>query len=149
VTPAYRSNFGNRSEIPRLDSVGPSAQTRVLLVDGDQDVREVVTRALRMAQIATVAVATADEAHNELNLGEFDALVADIALPGAANGLDLARRARRQFPSLPVLYLSSATDWGQIAAPVYDPVTRFLQKPVGTRAIVAELLDMLAPAHRL
>ena len=149
MTPAYRSNFGNRSEIPRLDSVGHSAQPRVLIVDGDQDVREVVTRALRTAQIATIAVATADEAYAELARGEFDALVADIALPGAANGLELTVCARRHCPALPVLYLSSATDWGQRPELVFDPVTRFLQKPVGTRTIVAELLDMLAPARRL
>jgi CheY-like chemotaxis protein len=149
VTPATRSNFAKQSEIPRFDSVGPSANPRVLIVDGDQDVREVVTRALRTAQIATVAVATAGEATAELSRGEFDAIVADIALPGAANGLELTICARRQFPALPVLYLSSATDWGQLPALVVDPVTRFLQKPVGTRAIVAELLDMLAPARRL
>jgi two-component system cell cycle sensor histidine kinase/response regulator CckA len=86
------------------------APQRVLLVEDETAVRELVERILRRAGFevttapdALVAIRTAAEA------GPFDLLVSDVVMPGM-NGLELARELRATRPDLRVLLISGYTE---------------------------------------
>jgi signal transduction histidine kinase len=70
---------------------------RVLVVDDEPDVRELMVAALEPFGAIVTAVGSAGDALKELSRGEIDVLLADIAMPGQ-DGYDLIR-ATRALPS--------------------------------------------------
>jgi CheY-like chemotaxis protein len=86
-------------------------EIRILVVEDEMLIRELVMEELTDAGFAVVAVATGDEA--AALLGEdrqFDLLLTDIDLPGEVDGRSLANRAREAIPDLPVIYATGLTD---------------------------------------
>jgi CheY-like chemotaxis protein len=85
---------------------------RVLLVDDDFDVREVVSAQLKELG-CSVAEAPSGRAALELieeqGPDAFDLLISDYAMPGL-NGTALARAARERRPELPVLLITGYND---------------------------------------
>jgi len=85
---------------------GPGA--RVLIVDDDPDIREVVAAMLEAVGLIVVAAGSAEEALDRVRLETFDLLVLDWNLP-KMTGLDLCRILRKEpeHASLPVLFLTA------------------------------------------
>lgn len=73
--------------VPSLDGI------RVLLVDDEADVRELMRVALERYGASVVSVGSAREALTTLARVEVDALLADLAMPGE-DGYDLIRKVR-------------------------------------------------------
>jgi signal transduction histidine kinase len=66
------------------DSVGrPLNGARVLVVDDDADARDLISMMIRGAGGMTVAAASVSEAKDAIDTGVPDAIVSDIAMPGA------------------------------------------------------------------
>jgi signal transduction histidine kinase len=70
---------------------------RVLIVDDEPDVRELMVAALEQSGATVTSVASAADALNVLGRAEIDVLLADIAMPGQ-DGYDLIK-ATRALPS--------------------------------------------------
>jgi CheY-like chemotaxis protein len=66
---------------------------RILVVDDDDDTRELVTRVLEGRGAEVVAAASAAEAWSEFERSVPDALLVDIAMPGE-DGFSFLRRVR-------------------------------------------------------
>jgi two-component system phosphate regulon response regulator PhoB len=81
---------------------------RVLIVDDDPDIREVVAAMLEAVDLIVVAAGSAEEALERVRLETFDLLVLDWNLP-KMTGLDLCRILRKEpeHASLPVLFLTA------------------------------------------
>jgi CheY-like chemotaxis protein len=69
-------------------------------------------------------------------------LVTDVVMPGM-DGLELCTRIREARPDLPVLFVSGYTREATLPLDVEGPVTRFLQKPFTTHALLQAVEDML------
>ena len=99
---------------PLIDLAEPDAPTHtgaVLLVEDDDEVACLVTEMLRELGFGVVRVANAEAALGALANGRtVDLLFSDIMMPGAMNGLDLAREAQRRRPGLPILLTSGYAD---------------------------------------
>lgn len=88
------------------------SKARILVVDDNDEVREVTEQMLREAGYAVTAAASGRDGLDALARGElFDLLVIDIAMPGL-NGIETVRRARKQWPGLNVLYVTGYADLG-------------------------------------
>jgi DNA-binding response OmpR family regulator len=82
------------------------ARSCVLVVDDEEDVREVVETILSDAGFA---VATAGDGAAALQIvakQPIDLAVVDIRLPGELSGLETVRRARAKHPDLKALFIS-------------------------------------------
>ena len=80
----------------------------VLFVEDQPMVRYTTTMHLVDAGYAVVAVASGEEALTLLHGNmRIDALLTDLRLPGVVDGWDIAERARRVRPDLPVIYASA------------------------------------------
>jgi DNA-binding response OmpR family regulator len=79
----------------------------VLVVDDDEDLREIMCRLLRRAGYAPVTAGCATEALAYLRHGPGDVeiLLTDLGLPGV-DGVGLADAARSLRPGLPILYVT-------------------------------------------
>ncbi len=123
-------------------SEGSAEGPHVLLVEDDEEVRELLLDVLTSHGLQVTAVGSAEDALLLSTQGEFDLLVTDIGLPGA-NGPQLARQIRRRSPHMPLLFISGHSgdifeEEGDFGAP-----SAFLQKPFSSRTLFASLQDLL------
>jgi signal transduction histidine kinase len=83
----------------------------ILIVEDDDEVASLVTDMLRELGHDVTRAASADAALGALaNARAIDLIFSDILMPGAMNGLDLAREANRRRPGLPILLTSGYAD---------------------------------------
>lgn len=75
------------------------ARRKVLFVDDDADARQLTGILLRAHGADVVAVGTAAEALEAMQMQRFDALVSDLAMPGL-DGIELMRAIRQLPPEM-------------------------------------------------
>ncbi|MBE7210831.1 MAG: response regulator [Gluconacetobacter diazotrophicus] len=119
---------------------------RILVVDDEDAVRELVAEALGDAGYRVSAAADAAGAIELIRGGAFfDLLVSDVGLPGGTNGRQLADAARAMLPRLPVLFITGyaeATAFrGQLA-----PGMSVLPKPFGLSTLLERVSERLETA---
>ena len=123
-------------EEPRL---GPK---RVLLVEDDMLIRELMLEALEEAGFDVTGAETGDAAAELLARASFDVLLTDIQMPGRLNGVTLAETGRQLHPGLPVIYVTGRPDalsgLGRLGARDV-----FICKPYGPAEIVRAVRRLL------
>ncbi|MDE2490038.1 MAG: response regulator [Elusimicrobia bacterium] len=117
---------------------------RVLLVEDDAAIRQMLARALKTAGYEVAAAANADEALSLEAGREIDVLVTDVVMPGR-NGRQLAMALEKRRPGLKVLYMSGYTDDAAFRSAL-RPGTAFLQKPFNPSDLCRKLKELLAAA---
>ena len=85
---------------------GTISAMRLLVVDDDRGLRDVLRRALTLAGYEIRAVETGADALAEIAAGAPDAVVLDIGLPDI-DGLEVCRLLRREANRVPVLMLTA------------------------------------------
>lgn len=128
------------SQAPRAAT---ESRARILLVEDDEGVRDLLVGILTHYGYGVDAFATAEEAL--AHEGTFDLLLSDVLLPGM-NGPDLARELRRRHPGLAVLLMSG--DTGHVVDPRELDVRGFLQKPFTARTLVERVEELLSRAQQ-
>ena len=104
------SGAQDAEEAPRRTGEPEQADAHILVVDDDPDVRQVTVEMLRQIGYHVTSVESGQAALDRLDHGDFyDLLVVDIAMPGLS-GIETARRARRKWPKLRVLYATGYAD---------------------------------------
>src|ERR1700759_3979274 len=79
---------------------------RLLVVDDDRALRDVLRRALTLSSYEIVLAATGSEALSEVTTSVPDAVVLDVGLPDI-DGLEVCRLLRREGNRVPVLMLTA------------------------------------------
>jgi DNA-binding response OmpR family regulator len=102
-------------------------QKRVLIVDGDLEIRDRAVCTLAALGYMTYVAATAEEALRISALRMPDALLTSVTLPDA-NGLELARQLRTGSADLLVIYMSGERDPVRVLGALH-PNSGSLQKP--------------------
>jgi PAS domain S-box-containing protein len=113
-----------------------AARGTVLVVDDEDDVREVAVAQLEALGFRVAHAANGKAALELLGKGGIDLLMADYAMPGMS-GLELARAARKRQPGLPVLLMSGYVETARIDHQVEG--ARLVKKPYR----LAELVDAI------
>ena len=85
----------------------PSERPTVLLVDDEEDLRDIMRRMLERRGFATLVAGDSTEAIATCreHEGDIDVFVTDLGLPGVSGG-DLARTAADLRPAMGVVYIS-------------------------------------------
>jgi DNA-binding NtrC family response regulator len=91
-----------------------SAGWRVLLVEDDPDIRELLTMTLDLAGYRVTAVPDAEKAWMHLQESGSDMLLTDYHLPGML-GDALVRELHRKFHNVPAVLMSARPDIGTVA----------------------------------
>jgi CheY-like chemotaxis protein len=121
---------------------------RLLLVDDDPIVREVIAEHMTLVGYAVTSACSGDEALTMLDAGEHvDLVLTDLSMPGI-DGLTLAREAQRRRPALPVILLTGfAADGAEVGSEAM-PRTAFsmMRKPVMAGALAERVETMLEQA---
>jgi nitrogen-specific signal transduction histidine kinase/ActR/RegA family two-component response regulator len=126
-------------QLPKtLDEAGPPAAMRVLLIDDDETVRNVIGDYLSAdgheVDLADGPVAGLRKIHP----GRYDLIITDRAMP-EMSGDQLAIRARRIAPGVPILMLTGFGDFMNAAGELPDAVELVVGKPITIGALRAAI----------
>ena len=101
---------------------------RILVVDDEASIRELLTRTLALTEYDVEAVADGNAGLERLRLGSYDLLIADLRMPGM-DGLTLIREARRLHPGLRVIIITGYSSEASAIEAVNLAVVGYLVKP--------------------
>lgn len=121
--------------------------TRVLLVDDDQELQKVLCCMLRAKGFHVVAVGNAEDAFPIVRSRAVDLLVLDGNLPGMS-GTDFLQRLRGEpcCAELPVLFLSANTTTEDMLDALSAGADDFVAKPFRVPELGARILGLLRRA---
>jgi DNA-binding NtrC family response regulator len=124
---------------------------RILALDDEPDVCELLRRSLEGLGFQVDTVADANQAHEHLDAHEYDALLVDLRL-GPDDGLEVCRAALQRHPDVPTVVVTGHGSLdaavGAIRAGAYDFVTKpvdmevlgcILRRAVSHRRLGAEV----------
>jgi CheY-like chemotaxis protein len=117
---------------------------RILLVEDDDSVREVISDVLSGQGYSVEAASGADQALElQSRSAPFDLLVTDLVMPGIG-GRELASRLGERQPGLRVLFVSGYGGEALALTGVIEPHEAFLQKPFSERSLLEAVASGLA-----
>ncbi|MEZ4268462.1 MAG: sigma-54 dependent transcriptional regulator [Myxococcota bacterium] len=116
----------DRADAPRATK---AAAGRVLFVDDDPELCDLVKMALSASGFGVVTCATAAKALAQANAETFDAVVTDLHL-GDSDGLTLCGRLRELRPDVPVIVLTGFGSMGAAVDAIRAGAHDFVTKPV-------------------
>jgi excisionase family DNA binding protein len=123
---------GQRSRRTRAAPSPPSParadRPRVLVVDDEASIRELLTRTLALTEYDVEAVGDGRSGLDRLRLASYDLLIADLRMPGM-DGLTLIREARRLQPGLRVIIITGYSSEASAIEAVNLGVVGYLVKP--------------------
>jgi len=119
---------------------------RVLLVDDDDDFRELLAEALALEGLDVVQAPTAEAALAALAGGAVDAVVTDLGVP-AAGGLAVARAAKARG-AIPVVLVTGHAEREDVARARGREVDVVLEKPFESEALAEAIRRTLAAGPR-
>jgi len=115
---------------------------RVLLVDDDSRLRELLTRYLTEQGFAVTAVTDGRGMDKALSRVPHDFLILDLMLPGE-DGLSLCRRLRSEGQYIPILMLTARGDEADRIVGLDVGADDYLSKPFNPRELVARINAIL------
>ncbi|MDA8390524.1 MAG: two-component system response regulator OmpR [Gammaproteobacteria bacterium] len=115
---------------------------RILVVDDDARLRELLTRYLTEQGFAVDALADGSGMDKALSRRLYDIIILDIMLPGE-DGLSLCRRLRASGRALPVLMLTAKGDEADRISGLELGADDYLGKPFNPRELVARVNAIL------
>jgi two-component system cell cycle sensor histidine kinase/response regulator CckA len=116
---------------------------RILLVEDDMGVRELLDDVLTAHGFAVSAAETAEQAELQAANHAFDLLLSDIDLPGMS-GARLAASLSARLPAMQIVLMSGYPDDGEIAQARLEGRAILLKKPFSTTALVDRIRQVLA-----
>jgi DNA-binding NtrC family response regulator len=113
---------------PPAPQQAPSYGRRVLIVDDEPRLRDMLGRAITEMGFETQTAASAESATRLLEQSPPDILLLDLNLPGA-NGMEMFQTVRRRWPQTQVIILTGFGDLETAKKAIHLDVVDFLTKP--------------------
>ena len=112
---------------------------RVLVVDDEADLRELLVITLGRMKLDAEAVGTLSDAFRVLGESSFDLCLTDMNLPDG-NGIDLVRHASRRYPDMPIAMITAHGSMETATHAMKEGAFDFIAKPV-TLDRLRQLID--------
>jgi excisionase family DNA binding protein len=139
------------SQRPRGDRPAPSApvrssRQRVLVVDDEASIRDLLSKTLALAEYDVDTAPDGTTALDRMRAFNYDLLIADLKMPGM-DGLTLIRQAKRIKADLPVIIITGFSTESSAIEAVNLGVAGYLTKPFRVPQVLAAASKALgAPA---
>lgn len=118
------------------------AQDRILIVDDDVELRDMLERYLREQGLAVDSVADGAAMDGYLESRTVDLIILDLMLPGSADGFELARRLRATS-NHPIIMLSARGGDVDRIVGLEVGADDYLAKPFNPRELLARIKSVL------
>jgi DNA-binding response OmpR family regulator len=122
----------------------PTPVTRVLVVEDEASIRELVCLHLQLAGHTCEAVGDGHDALERATVVRYDLIVLDLMLP-RLDGITVCRAVRRHGPNhdTPILMLTARSDESDKVLGLESGADDYLTKPFGVRELVARAAALL------
>ena len=127
-------------------STAATQPVKVLIVDDEAGVRELLKDALKLAGFETLAVSDGMSALTALRSYTPEIMIIDINMP-LMDGFELVERLRKNGNSVPVLMLSARADRVDITRGLTIGADDYVVKPFGLEELVLRLKAILRRSH--
>lgn len=132
---------------PRATPVRPAlvgGTESILVVEDDSTVRAMSQLVLARAGYRVSTAPDGASALEVLNARDltFDLMLTDVVMPGM-NGAALAERAREQFPTLKIVFMSGYADDDEIVRNASTDTIAFVAKPFTSDALLRKIREVL------
>jgi excisionase family DNA binding protein len=124
------------SDTPTPRGAAVTARPRVLVVDDEASIRELLSKTLALAEYDVDTARDGRAAIERLRLGHYDLLIADLKMPGV-DGLSLIREAKRLKSDLPVIIITGFSTESSAIEAVNLGVAGYLTKPFRVPQVLA------------
>ena len=129
---------GTRSvaEAPSPSGRAAPARARILVVDDEASIRELLSKTLALAEYDVDIAPDGRSALERLRLYPYDLLIADLKMPGM-DGLTVIREAKRLRADLPVIIITGFSTEASAIEAVNLGVAGYLTKPFKVPQVLA------------
>jgi two-component system OmpR family response regulator len=124
-----------------------SEQTKVLVVDDEQSITDLVALALRYEQFEVAVAHTGRQALTAVRSFQPDLVVLDIMLPDF-DGFEVARRMGTEWPTVPVLFLTARDATDDKIRGLTLGGDDYMTKPFSLEELVARIRAVLRRTRR-
>ncbi len=121
----------------------PRDGRRILIVEDDGATSAFLVKALERTGYVVVAVGDVATALTLLGRSTWDALLADIGLPGAS-GFDLVHEVKQRWPHLPMALMTADARMDVAVRALRSEVDDFLPKPISPADLITQVEKLLA-----
>lgn len=118
-----------------MASASPRPRARILVVDDEPQVCQLLTLILNEAGFAVTSCQSADEAAVRLRAETFEVVITDYHLQGRT-GLELIRAERDRHPGITFLMATGANDARTAVEALQSGATDYLVKPLRAQALI-------------
>jgi DNA-binding response OmpR family regulator len=129
---------------------GQSKKHKILLVDDDSDIVEVLRRGLTLKGLQVDAYTSPKEALQSFKPNAYDLAILDIRMP-AMTGFQLYREMKKIDSAIPVCFLSAfeiQPDEFESVFPSMDDVKTIIKKPISIDGLFKEITPYLPMSAR-
>lgn len=125
----------------------PSRTRRILIIDDDPLLREIVAAALSDAGYVPMEAASGAQGIEQVLRSPPDLVLCDLLMPGVDGFGVLARlRAEPATAGVPFVFITASTDHGDTRLGVQLGANDYLHKPIDNEALLAVVEQRLAAA---
>ncbi len=126
-----------------------NTEATILLVEDENDVREVTRAVLEHAGYQVLESSSPEEAIRlgSEHRGRIGLLLSDVVMPGM-NGPELAQRLQSLQPGLITVFMSGYADHDVLRKVMHSPMTTYIQKPFSIDGLLARVAAALRSASR-
>src|SRR5690349_2694758 len=121
---------------PVGSSSSPVARPRVLVVDDEASIRDLLAKTLALAEYDVDVAADGRSALDRMRMYPYDLLIADLKMPGM-DGLTVIREAKRYKADLPVIIITGFSTEASAIDAVNLGVAGYLTKPFRVPQVLA------------
>jgi DNA-binding response OmpR family regulator len=117
------------------------SDARILVVEDDENARQLITASIELVQLTAVGAATPSSGLKALDAGEFELVFLDIGLP-EMNGFDFCTKVRAlpQFEKTPIVFLTGMATFQNRAQSSLIGGNDFIGKPFNVRELGVKAL---------
>jgi two-component system OmpR family response regulator len=119
-----------------------SESRRVLVVDDEANIRDLIEVALRFHGFATATAATGEEALRAARRERPDLVLLDVMLPGT-DGFEVCRRLRADGDQVPVIFLTAKDTPSDTVTGLTLGGDDYVTKPFSIEALIARVRAVL------
>jgi two-component system nitrogen regulation response regulator NtrX len=121
--------------------------TRILIIDDEGNIRRMLASLLSAEGYSTVEAESGEAGLRKMAAEEPDAVLLDLALPGAT-GLEVLERISEGWPEIPVVMMSGQATLGDAVQATRLGAFQFLEKPLTPEAVLITLKSALELARQ-
>ena len=127
-----------------MDAATPAPEARLLVVDDEPNIRDLLASSLRFAGFEVVTAADGNGALKAAQAegAEPDLIVLDVMLPDM-DGFTVARRLRERDVTTPILFLTARDDMADKVQGLTVGGDDYVTKPFGLEEVVARIRAIL------